>query len=68
LHGELEVFLKALKTVAEIQGGIQALSEKTGLNRQHLYRSLSPRGNPTIKTLDSILRDLGLKLTLKTVS
>ncbi len=66
--GNLDAFLKAIRTVAEAQGGIARLAEKTNLNRQHLYRSLSENGNPTIKTLESILHALGLKLTIMKAS
>ena len=62
--GNLDAFLKAIRTVANVQGGITKLAQKTNLNRQHLYRSLSPNGNPTIKTIDLILNSLGLKLTI----
>jgi len=62
--GNLDAFLKAIRTVAEARGGISKLAEETNLNRQHLYRSLSANGNPTIRTLDSVLHSLGLRLTL----
>jgi probable addiction module antidote protein len=62
--GNLDAFLTAIRTVAEARGGITQLAQKTNLNRQHLYRSLSKNGNPTIKTLDSILHSLGLKLAI----
>ena len=61
----LAAFLKAICTVVEAQGGIGALSEKINVNRQHLYRSLSEKGNPTIRTLHAILNGLGLKLTIR---
>jgi probable addiction module antidote protein len=62
--GNLDAFLKAIRAVADAQGGISKLAEKTNLNRQHLYRSLAENGNPTIRTLDSVLHSLGLKLSL----
>ena len=65
--GNLDAFLTAIRTVAEARGGITLLAQKTNLNRQHLYRSLSKNGNPTIKTLDSILHSLGLKLAITKV-
>jgi len=66
--GNLDAFLMALRTVADAQGGISELSKKTNLNRQHLYRSLSENGNPTIRTLDTILHSLGLKLSITKAS
>ena len=64
IDGNLQAFLKAIRTVVDARGGITKLSEKTNLNRQHLYKSLSEDGNPTIKTLDAILHALGLRLTI----
>jgi probable addiction module antidote protein len=39
-----------------------AIAEKTHLSRETLYRTLSTRGNPTIKTLSAVLKATGLKL------
>lgn len=43
-------------------GGVGAVAEAAQLNRQTLYRTLSGDGNPTIATLRSVLRALGLDL------
>jgi len=37
--------------VVDAVGGMTALSEKTGLSRETLYRTLSERGNPRLDTL-----------------
>lgn len=66
--GDLDAFLVAIKTVAEANGGISKLAKQTNLNRQHLYRSLSQNGNPTIRTLESVLHALGLKLSIEKAS
>ncbi len=63
--GNLDAFLPALKTVAAAQGGISQLPTRTGLNRQSLYRTLSPQGNPRLKTLHTILNTLGYKLSIQ---
>ena len=39
-----ELFLLALRNVAEAQGGVAQLAEKTKLNRESLYKMLSERG------------------------
>jgi len=57
-------FLVALRTLVEARGGIKWLSERTHLNRTHLYRTLSPEGNPTIGSLNKILPEVGMKLTI----
>ena len=47
--------LHALRNVAEARGGIARIAERTGLNREALYRTLSKRGNPQLKSLAAIL-------------
>ena len=39
-----------------------AVARAAGMQRENLYRSLSPAGNPTIKTLLAVLQATGLKL------
>lgn len=63
-----EIFLLALKNVAEAQGGISKLAIKTHLNRQNLYRALSSKGNPTLDTLDAILHGLGFRLSIEAIN
>lgn len=59
-----EAFLLALRTVAEVRGGVSELSRKTNLNRQHLYRTLSGSGNPRLNTLEAVLHGLGFRLSI----
>lgn len=54
----------ALRTVAEAVGGMAALATRTGLSRETLYRTLSPKGNPRLDTLDAILDAFGLRLAV----
>jgi probable addiction module antidote protein len=62
--GDVDVFLLALRDVAEAQGGIRKLSGRAGLNRENLYRMLSGSGNPSLTSLDSVLSSLGLRLAV----
>lgn len=60
-----EIFLLALRNVAEARlGGISKLAEATGLNRESLYRMLSGKGNPELRSLDRLLHALGLKIAV----
>ncbi|GAA6618869.1 DNA-binding protein [Scytonema sp. NUACC26] len=52
--GDLPFFLEALRNVAEAQGGLTQLAEKTGLNCQNLYRVLPEKGNPELQTISLI--------------
>jgi probable addiction module antidote protein len=55
--------LLALRAVAEAYGGLGADAQHAGISRESLYRSLSPKGNPTLKTLVAVLKSLGLRLS-----
>ena len=59
--GGQTALLAALRHIAEAQG-MSAVAERAGLPRESLYRALSPRGNPTIKTLLAELKASGLHL------
>jgi len=59
------VLLVALRNVADSKGGMAMISEQSGLSRESLYRSLSENGNPKISTLFSIIKALGLHLSVK---
>jgi probable addiction module antidote protein len=55
-------FLQALRNVTDAQGGIGKVANLAGLNRQQLYRTLSERGNPELRSLVKILSASGLRL------
>jgi probable addiction module antidote protein len=57
--------LLALRTVAEAYGGLAMVAETAGISREALYRALSPKGNPTLKTLVAVLKTLGLRLSVE---
>lgn len=54
------MFLIALRHLVEAKGGMTCVSEKTGLSRESLYRALSPKGNPTLKTIKKVVHATGL--------
>ncbi|HKT27749.1 addiction module antidote protein [Dyella sp.] len=53
-----------LGVAARAKGMVQ-VSKETGLARGALYRMLSEDGNPTLKTMLSVLDVLGLDITVK---
>ncbi len=57
--GEIS-FLAALRHIVEARGGMSEIAEKSGLSRESLYRALSPRENPTLKTLCKVVHATGL--------
>ena len=62
--GDPEVFLLALRDVAEAQGGVAEVAEAAKLNRENLYRMLSNRGNPEFRSLDALLHALRFRLAI----
>lgn len=63
--GDKELFLLALRDVAKSRGGMTAVAEKAHLGRESLYKMLSKRGNPEFKSIASVLRGMGLRLTVE---
>ncbi len=57
-------FLIALRNVAKVHGGMTALSDSTELGRESLYKTLSESGNPKFSTLQTILKQLGLRFSI----
>jgi probable addiction module antidote protein len=57
-------FLIALKDVVEAGGGVGGLAGRVGLKRPSLYKILSKNGNPTLATLQEILKPLGLRVSI----
>jgi probable addiction module antidote protein len=53
-----------LRAVAEAYGGLGAVAAQAGISRESLYRALSPKGNPTLKTLIAVLKAVGLRLSV----
>jgi probable addiction module antidote protein len=62
--GSQEVFLMALKDVANAKG-LSEIAREVNLNRENLYRILSTQGNPKLKSLNSVLHSVGLKLSVQ---
>jgi probable addiction module antidote protein len=57
-------FLQALRNVTEARGGVARIADRTGLNRQQLYRTLSENGNPELRSLSKILGVSGLRFAV----
>ena len=57
-----DVFLLAVRNVAQAQGGLRSISKSTNLNREGLYSMLSKKGNPRLYSLTSILDTLGIRV------
>jgi len=60
---EPAVLLLALRHVSEAYG-MADVAKAAGIQRESLYRALSPKGNPTLKTLMAVLKAVGLRLAV----
>jgi probable addiction module antidote protein len=63
-----QVLLMALRRVAEARGGLAKVAKLAGIERESLYRALSPRGNPRLSTLVAVTKAVGLRLTVEAMS
>jgi probable addiction module antidote protein len=63
---EPRVLLVALRHIAKARGGIAKVAKAAGVERESLYRALSPRGNPRLSTLLAVTKAMGLTLTVET--
>ena len=59
---DIGALLKAIRNVANAQGGIGALAKATKMSRTSLYKTLSPTGNPEVATLEAILAVYNIRI------
>ena len=62
--GDPALLAAALGDIARARGMAQ-IAEETGRSRESLYRALSAKGNPQLDTLMSVLKAIGLQLSVK---
>ncbi len=62
---DVDRLLDTLRLAAQAQGGLAALARKTQVSRQALHEALSPKGNPRLRTFQTVLASLGLRLSVK---
>jgi len=62
--GDQKEVMDALRHMAEAFGGVARLADKAELNAKTLYRTLSSKGNPEMKSLVGILKAMGLRLAV----
>ena len=63
--GDQKELMLALRRIAEAFGGVSKLAEQAELNATTLYRTLSPQGNPELKSLTSILKAIGMRIAVQ---
>ena len=65
--GDEREMLHALQQLAKAHGGVGEIAGRAELNGKTLYRTLSPRGNPEMKTLTAVLKAMGMRLSVKPI-
>ncbi|MGH8480433.1 MAG: addiction module antidote protein [Gammaproteobacteria bacterium] len=63
--GDQQELMTALRYLAKAFGGVSRLAEQAELNATTLYRTLSPQGNPELKSLAAILKAMGMRLAVQ---
>jgi probable addiction module antidote protein len=59
-----ELFLMALRDVARAHG-FSEVAKRAQVGRESLYKTLSRMGNPRLATLASVLRAMGMRLSVQ---
>lgn len=62
-QGELLIVLRQMAKAF----GMSKVAKMANLNNTHIYRMLSPEGNPEIKSLTAILKAMGLRLAVQPI-
>ena len=63
--GDQRELMLALRRMAKAFGGVSKLAQETELNTTSLYRTLSPRGNPELRSLKALLKAMGMRLAVQ---
>jgi DNA-binding phage protein len=65
VDGDLEELMIALRRVSSTYVGVGEFAQQAELNAKTLYRTLSLKGNPELRSLTDILKAMGLRLTIE---
>lgn len=63
--GDQNELMLALRRMSEAFGSVQNLARSAKLIANTLYRTLSSKGNPELKSLRAVLRAMGMQLTVR---
>jgi len=63
--GDEADLMLALRSLSKAFGGVQEIARQADVNAHTLYRTLSPQGNPELRTLSSILKAMGMRLAIQ---
>jgi probable addiction module antidote protein len=66
-EGDQEGLLVAIRHLADSLGGVPRVAEEAKLNAKTLYRTLSPKGNPELRSITRVLGALGMRLAIEPI-
>ena len=66
--GDEADLMLALRSLSQAFGGVQEVARQAEVNAHSLYRTLSERGNPELKTLSAILKAMGMRLAIQPIT
>ena len=66
--GDQKELMLALRRLSEAFGGVPALAVRAELNPTTLYRTLSARGNPELRSVSALLRAMGMRLSVRPIA
>lgn len=59
-----EEFLMALRKYVQANGGMAQCAERAHLTREALYRMLSEKGNPELRSIRAVLQANGIRFSI----
>jgi probable addiction module antidote protein len=60
-----ELFLSALKNVAEAQGSMSNLAKRVRMSQECLYKMLSKQGKPELSSFAAVLHAMGFGFSIR---
>ena len=62
------MLFRSLRALSKAFGGVQEVARQADVNAHTLYRTLSEKGNPELRTLSAILKAMGMRLAIQPLS
>lgn len=65
--GDQKELMLALRRLSEAHGGVAQVAADAKLNATSLYRTLSHKGNPELKSFKALLKAMGMRLAVQPI-
>jgi probable addiction module antidote protein len=62
--GNQEELMLAMRRIADAFGGVSELAKRTNLHAKTLYRTLSRKGNPELRSLNALFKAMGMRIVV----